>query len=295
MADKKVSELTAHTNLSGDDLLMVVNDPAGTPTSRKISITNFFANVVPATVHKGVTTLRANTTISGTRLTISANSTVSGSLTLSGALKSSTSGTVLGTNGKLHANNTIKNGTITEAMMQTKPIANTIARNLILNRIQVANAVNRLSENSQIMSANLVVDAGLPVSTTGVHISNGHMEIFSATGSPSKIDMYCEVNNQHRVRLMSPAHADFNGNVLVKLPIKSGNVATTNSEIFTGVTATEDLDVGDNFRILTIRSDPATSNASTEGYSTGTIFYSNTYLYVATDANTLKRVQLQTF
>jgi len=295
MADKKVSQLTAHTNLSGDDLLMVVNDPAGTPTSRKVSITNFFANVVPATVHKGVTTLRANTTISGTRLTISANSTMSGSLTLSGALKSSTSGTVLGTNGKLHANNTIKNGTITEPMMQTKPIANTVARNLILNRIQVANAVNRLSENSQIMSANLVVDAGLPVSTTGVHISNGHMEIFSATGSPSKIDMYCEVNNQHRVRIIAPTHANFGGNVLITLPNKSGNVATTNSEVFTGVTGFEDLEVAGGFRILNANTDPATSNALNEGYSAGSIFYSNTYLYVATDSITLKRIALQSF
>ena len=73
MADKKVSELTAITNLSGDDLLLVVNDPSGTPSSNKITITNLFANVVPATTHKGVTTFVANTSFTGTTMTVSAN------------------------------------------------------------------------------------------------------------------------------------------------------------------------------------------------------------------------------
>jgi len=40
---------------------------------------------------------------------------------------------------------------------------------------------------------------------------------------------------------------------------------------------------------------PATSNAVTEGLSVGTIFYSNTHLYIVTDSNTIKRVNLSTF
>jgi len=37
MADKKVSALAAITNLSKDDLFMVVDDPAGTPASKKVT------------------------------------------------------------------------------------------------------------------------------------------------------------------------------------------------------------------------------------------------------------------
>jgi len=73
MADKKVSELTAITNLSGDDLLLVVNDPLGTPDSRKVTVSNFFANVAVSTVHTATSTFRANTTFNGTKVTMNAN------------------------------------------------------------------------------------------------------------------------------------------------------------------------------------------------------------------------------
>lgn len=45
MADKKISELTAATNHAGTDLLLVVKDAAGTPTSRKATFASVFANV----------------------------------------------------------------------------------------------------------------------------------------------------------------------------------------------------------------------------------------------------------
>jgi hypothetical protein len=49
MADKKISELTAITSVSDDDLLLVVNDPLGVPASNKITVTNFFANITSVT------------------------------------------------------------------------------------------------------------------------------------------------------------------------------------------------------------------------------------------------------
>lgn len=67
MADKKVTELTAITSVSGDDLLLVVNDPLGTPASRKVTLKNFFSEV-PV-----VTTVTANAEFSGTKVTMSAN------------------------------------------------------------------------------------------------------------------------------------------------------------------------------------------------------------------------------
>ena len=47
--------------------------------------------------------------------------------------------------------------------------------------------------------------------------------------------------------------------------------------------------------IVTKSSDPASGNAVTSNVTAGTIFYSNTHLYIATDSNTIKRVALSTF
>jgi len=73
----KISELTAISNVSTDDLMLVVNDPGGAPSSNKITVQGF------ATAVTGM--LRyANSTVTGTVRTgeyLTANST--GYLTLS--------------------------------------------------------------------------------------------------------------------------------------------------------------------------------------------------------------------
>lgn len=89
MADKKVSELSAITNLSGDDLLLVVNDPSGTPTSNKVTVSRLFANVVPNVVHKGTVTTRANTVFGGTTMRVTANAVFTGTTTFTGTLEDS--------------------------------------------------------------------------------------------------------------------------------------------------------------------------------------------------------------
>jgi hypothetical protein len=82
MADKKVSALAAITNLSQDDLLLVVDDPAGTPTSRKVTVGNLFGNVAVTTTHKNLTTFTGNTVYTGTTATFSSNTTFSGNMRL---------------------------------------------------------------------------------------------------------------------------------------------------------------------------------------------------------------------
>jgi len=343
MADKKVSALTAITHLSRDDLFMVVNDPSGTPASRKITLANLFGNVVAETVHTGATTLRANTTVSGTKLTVAANSTfngtvtyngditfnrgatfsnttvnvfgsntiINGTLTSNGAIAlggavSSGGSNIIGSNGKINANNAINAGSITEAMMQTKPISNTTARTLISDRIQVANTntliatrlqvangVSKTSSEEQVMVANLHIDSVGALS--GIQMSNGLIQMFSDTGSPARIDFHCEQNNTHKVTILAPTHATLGSDVINILPSKSGNVATTNSEIFTGTTQTENLTVNSLFRLTNKVSDFSTSNAVTESVTAGSVYYSNTYLYVVTDSNTIKRVLLSSW
>lgn len=41
MADSKITALTALTDASSDDLLPIVDDPAGTPVTKKITVANF--------------------------------------------------------------------------------------------------------------------------------------------------------------------------------------------------------------------------------------------------------------
>jgi len=63
MADSKLTALTALTTVTGDDLLYVVDDPAGTPTSKKATaaVVREFANMAQATGTDANTTMAINT------------------------------------------------------------------------------------------------------------------------------------------------------------------------------------------------------------------------------------------
>lgn len=73
MADRKVTELTALTTPNQKDLLLVVDDPTGTPVSKKISLFNLFGSVPANTSISGTLTVSGNTTISGANTVVSAN------------------------------------------------------------------------------------------------------------------------------------------------------------------------------------------------------------------------------
>lgn len=60
MATKKITDLSAATSVSADDLLLVV-DMAG-PTTFKITVANFFANVVASATFAANVALQATTT-----------------------------------------------------------------------------------------------------------------------------------------------------------------------------------------------------------------------------------------
>jgi hypothetical protein len=53
MADKKVSQLTALATTTSEDLLLIVDDPNGTPASKNITIKKFFGAVPANTVFSG--------------------------------------------------------------------------------------------------------------------------------------------------------------------------------------------------------------------------------------------------
>jgi hypothetical protein len=66
MADKKVTQLTALTGVANTDLLLIVDDPAGTPVSKKVELEDIFgatSQTVFASMNistTGDTTLGAN-------------------------------------------------------------------------------------------------------------------------------------------------------------------------------------------------------------------------------------------
>ena len=60
-------------------------------------------------------------------------------------------------------------------------------------------------------------------STSGVAVSDGLVEMRTGSGSPAQIDMYCEVNNAHKVTIKAPAHSQYSGNVNFTLPAGNGS------------------------------------------------------------------------
>ena len=258
MADKKVSELSAITNASGDDLLLVVNDPSGTPTSNKLTINNLFANVVPTTTHKGRVTFKANTNYTGTKATFAANVTVSGTLNVTGSKGIQIDGTtMLGGNGKLHANNTITTGTITDAMLAT-------------DYTTIANVTSTFQTKADAIATN---------NALLVLINNANPAFTSVDA-----DIIYAAN-------ISATSVQLSGDLVSTANITAVNISTSNliSEgVYTSNLHIQTLD-------FEPKPDPVTSNAVTEGILQGEIFFSNTHLYIAVSNNTIKRITLTDF
>ena len=178
MADKKVTQLTALTAPANTDLLLVIDDPAGSPISKKITIEDLF----------GKTTGLSVTTI---------NLTSTGDTTL---------------------------------------------------------AAN-----------NFTID-----STTNITLTRGTVINEDGADSDTRIESDNQVN-----MLFVDASADAIG-IMTNAP-------------------TEALDVNsDAIRIRTAQT-PASSNNTAVGWGVGTIAWDTSYLYVAVDASTIKRVALSTF
>jgi hypothetical protein len=177
MADKKVTELTAITNLSGDDLLLVVNDPLGTPGSRKITVDNVFGNVA------------TNASFTGDRVTFSANLYYQGSeLNSIIDTKISVANAAVDTtrlDSRIDLVNTNLTGTntaIRTLVNDRMQVANTTA--LVNDRLQVANAAatyTPLSTYTAFISL-LSVKATSPIVNATNNANTPVIKVSSATG-----------------------------------------------------------------------------------------------------------------
>lgn len=66
MTDTKISELTAATTMASGDLIPIVSDPSGSPATKKITLANFYSNVVVTVKFANTVTFAGNTTSNGT-------------------------------------------------------------------------------------------------------------------------------------------------------------------------------------------------------------------------------------
>lgn len=86
MADrsKKISELNATTSATGDDLLVIVDQPGtANASTNKITVSNFFANVNTNTIFKQVVSVGSNLSLNTTTFKVG-NATVNASVNATG-------------------------------------------------------------------------------------------------------------------------------------------------------------------------------------------------------------------
>ena len=75
MADKKVTQLTALTAPANTDLLLVIDDPAGSPVSKKITIEDLFGATTGLTVADVDITSTSGIALTGNAVTVSSTGT----------------------------------------------------------------------------------------------------------------------------------------------------------------------------------------------------------------------------
>jgi len=76
MADKKVTQLTALTAPANTDLLLVIDDPAGSPISKKITIEDLFGKTSGLSVTTINLTSTGDTTLAANNFTIDATTNI---------------------------------------------------------------------------------------------------------------------------------------------------------------------------------------------------------------------------
>ena len=89
MADKKVTQLTALTSPNDEDLLLMVDDPNGTPVSKSITVKTFLGALPSNTAITGDLTVTANGSFTGSNVNFTSNVVVTGTATITQAVVAS--------------------------------------------------------------------------------------------------------------------------------------------------------------------------------------------------------------
>jgi len=76
MADKKVTQLTALTAPANTDLLLIIDDPAGSPISKKITVEDLFSKTSTLSVSAINITSTGDTTLAANNFTIDSTTNI---------------------------------------------------------------------------------------------------------------------------------------------------------------------------------------------------------------------------
>ena len=204
--DSSTNDLVFKTfNGSTVEEIMRIGDHYGSPNRQVIFLSG-------STMHAGAMQPRSTADISFF---------VSGSIGSKGTADRGTSvfGGDLVVSGSIYdaSGNTITSGGITSLVEDTSP---QLGGNLDINSKDIISTSNANIDILPNGSGKINLDGN--GSTSGITVSDGVIEMRSSTGSPAKIDLYCEVNNAHKITLTVPAHSDFSGNVNFRLPNSNG-------------------------------------------------------------------------
>ena len=169
---------------------------------------NFAAGTITAALSGNATTASA---LASAR-TISLAGDVTGSVSFDGSANASITTTI--------AANSIALGTDTTG-------------NYVATVAGTANEIEVSGSGSETSAVTIGLPAATKVTTSmevggadGVTIEDGSVEIKNS-GTQSKVDFYCESSNAHYVRLQSPAHSAYSGNVTSTLPAVTGTLVST--------------------------------------------------------------------
>lgn len=78
--------------------------------------------------------------------------------------------------------------------------------------------------------SNVEWDINRKINVRGTEVDDGGIAIKTNTGSVAYVDLFCETGNAHRVRVKSPTHSQYSGNVDVILPAENGTLATVGND-----------------------------------------------------------------
>ena len=146
-------------------------------------------------------------------------------------------------------------GYLTDALDSAEAIALIATQGYLTDAIDSARITSMLAADS--------------FSIGGTVIGDGKVEVFTSSGSPSYIDLYCEVGNIHRTRVKSDVHANYSGQVDLTLPTTSGTLALT-SELNT-FDSTNAIGIITSYGYSTYDSTNAAAQIEAYGYLTNAI------------------------
>ena len=285
MADKRISGLTALTTISKDDILLVVDDPAGTPTNKKISIEKFFSNVEPQIVFANITAASNSTVGSVTfkgGVGVSKNLIIDGNVSVNGVFTLTGNGAITNLSSNITPDTTITydlgNSTASWKDVYVQKIVGhsgaielsanaTLSANLTTTGANVyVNGTDLTVDANTTLKANLIVHSdstNTVINSGNTHITSNTLLAGTNTVISSNLSSSANLTQTGALSLFNGANLTSNANATF-----FGNVAL-------GVTSGAGNPKGADTALLTIDASNTISSSNTTLQGTNTVISSN--------------------